>query len=156
MSSLTRPRIDLTAKCACGQCSVTVHGPALVMLLCSCEDCQKSSGTGHSAVSFVDANNVTVTGETTQYSRPADSGATFTRHFCPRCGTPLYGQSSRAPRFRMLPVGLFGDRSEWFRPSQLIFARTHREWDTVAEDLPQHLAYRIKSETRQEQPEPAK
>jgi hypothetical protein len=112
------------------------------MLLCSCEDCQKATGTGHSAVAFANANDVTIDGWVRGFAKKANSGATFTRHFCPECGTPLYGKSSRAPRFTMLPVGLFGKETEWFEPTQLIFARSHREWDVVAEELEQHQAYR--------------
>jgi len=148
MSIHSHPRLALTSACACGAVRVSLHGPAYVMLLCSCIDCQKSSGTGHSAVAFVNAEDFTVTGEVTSYTRPADSGAAFTRHFCPHCGTPIHGRSTRAPRFAMVPVGLFAGQNAWFRPNQLIFARTHQEWDAIASDLPQYLAYREKGEVR--------
>ena len=140
--SPSHPRLDLHARCACDSVGIAVRGPAYVMLLCSCEDCQKSTGTGHSAVFFANATDVSVSGETRSFARPAHSGAAFTRHFCPNCGTPLYGQSSRAPRFAMLPVGLFGADTSWFNPNQLIFARSHREWDLVAEALPHYDTYR--------------
>ena len=42
----------------------------------------------------------------------------------------------------MLPVGLFGADAAWFVPNQLIFARSHREWDPIAADLPRHDTYR--------------
>ena len=43
----------------------------------------------------------------------------------------------------MLPAGLFGAAAaDWYRPNQLIFARSHREWDVIAEDLPMHDTYR--------------
>jgi hypothetical protein len=142
--SINHPRLTLTSQCACGAVSISVNGPAYVMLLCSCEDCQKSTGTGHSAVFFANAGDVSVTGPVKSFTRPAHSGAAFTRHFCPDCGTPLYGKSSRAPRFSMLPVGLFGAQTEWFAPNQLIFARSHRDWDVITEGLPQHAAYREK------------
>jgi hypothetical protein len=148
MSIHSHPRLSLSTACACGAVKVSLNGPAYVMLLCSCVDCQKATGTGHSAVTFVNAEDFLVEGETTQFSRPADSGAVFTRHFCPRCGTPIYGRSSRAPRFAMVPVGLFGGESSWFQPNQLIFARTHQDWDVIASDLPQHLAYRERGEVR--------
>lgn len=116
------------------------------MFMCSCEDCQKATGTGHSTVALAAARDVSVTGETRTFARPAESGATFTRHFCPMCGTGLLGQSSRAPEVRMLPVGLFGANAAWFDPNQLIFARSHREWDLVAPDLDRHDTYRDKGE----------
>jgi len=145
MSSHVRPQVELAASCACGAVSVTVNGIVHVMLLCACEECQKATGAGHSAAAFVDAEDLTVTGATKSYSRPADSGAIFTRYFCPECATPIYGQSSRAPRFAMLQVGLFGAQTDWFKPNQLIFARSHRQWDDIADDLPQHRTYREKT-----------
>lgn len=112
------------------------------MFMCSCEDCQKAGGAGHSAVAIADPAALTFSGEVRAFARPAASGATFTRHFCPTCGTPLFGKSSRAPDAIMLPVGLFAGANEWFEPSQLIFARSHRDWDIVADHLPRHQTYR--------------
>jgi hypothetical protein len=112
------------------------------MVLCSCEDCQRSTGTGHATVALVSVGDLSVTGEARSFARPAHSGATLTRWFCPACGTPLYASSSRAEGLVMLPVGLFGAQAGWFAPNQLIFARSHRDWDVVAADLPQHATYR--------------
>lgn len=112
------------------------------MLLCSCTDCQRASGTGHAAVALVPASAVTVSGMPKSFDWPSDSGATFTRHFCPGCGTPLYGQSSRAPDMRMIPIGFFAGQNDWFEPNQLIFARSQQEWDLVADHLPKHEKYR--------------
>lgn len=145
MSNHMRPQVELAAKCACGAASIVVSGIVHVMLLCSCEDCQKATGAGHSAAAFVDATDVKVTGTLKSYGRPADSGAILTRYFCPECGTPIYGQSSRALRFMMLQVGLFGAETKWFVPNQLIFARSHRQWDEIGERLARHDTYRQKA-----------
>ena len=114
------------------------------MFLCACEDCQKATGAGHSAVALASPADVTVTGQTRAFTRPSDSGATMTRTFCPACGTPLYGKSSRAPDAIMLPAGLLAPHNSWYSPSQLIFARSHREWDEIAATLPRHDTYRHK------------
>lgn len=142
MEKRPRPHVDLKASCACGAVSIAVNGPVRSMFMCSCEDCQKATGTGHSTIAMVSPDDVTCTGNTRSFARPAASGATFTRSFCPECGTPLYGRSSRAPNALMLPVGLFGAGADWFEPSQLIFSRSHREWDEIAAALPRHRTYR--------------
>jgi hypothetical protein len=142
MPERTRPTVDLATTCACGAVGVTVRGTIYSMLMCSCEDCQKATGTGHSTLALVDPSAVTVTGETRSFARPSASGATFTRTFCPACGTPLYGRSSRAERTLALPIGLFGKDTAWFDPTQLIFSRSHRDWDSIASDLPRHATYR--------------
>jgi hypothetical protein len=142
MSERTRPVVDLATTCACGAVTVAIKGTVYSMFMCSCEDCQKASGTGHSAVFTTDPSALTVTGETRSFTRPSDSGATFTRFFCPVCGTPLYGRSSRTERAVMIPVGLIGAEATWFVPTQLIFSRSHRDWDIVAEEIPRHARYR--------------
>lgn len=150
MPTASTRRLSLAAACACGAVAVRLDGAVRIMLLCACQDCQKSSGSGHAAVAFVEAGEVSVTGEVTVYARPADSGAVMTRRFCPRCGTPIYSTSSRAERFVMLPAGLFAGQNDWFRPTQMIFARTHQAWDAIAADLPQYLTYRDAAEARHE------
>jgi hypothetical protein len=96
---------------------------------------------------MVDREAVTVVGATGSFTRPAASGADFTRHFCPTCATPLFAATSRAPHSLLLPIGLFGAESGWFVPNQLIFSRSHRDWDIVAADLPRHETYRDAGKT---------
>lgn len=147
MEKPPRPSVELKANCACGAVSVAVRGPIRSMFMCSCVDCQKATGTGHSTVAIASPADVEIVGPTKSFARPADSGAIFTRWFCPECGTPLYGRSSRAPDALMLPVGLFGAEAAWFAPNQLIFARSHRDWDLIAEELPHHQTYRERERT---------
>lgn len=142
MAKTNRIVLDLSARCACGAVSVALKGPIYSMLICACEDCQRATGTGHSTIAIANTSDVTVTGETRGFGRIAASGATFTRHFCPACGTPIYGRSSRNERSIMVPVGLFTGQNDWFEPSQVIFARTLRGWDVIADHLPQHNTYR--------------
>jgi len=136
------PVLDISATCACGGVTLHVRGRVMSMLMCACEDCQRASGTGHSTVALIRSQSLSIEGQVKGFDRPSDSGAIFTRHFCPECGTPLFGQSSRAPDLRMLAVGLFGAAATWFAPNQLIFARSHRDWDLVADHLPRYERYR--------------
>ena len=142
MSSTKRPTIDVTAQCACGSVTLSVRGAVASMLMCACLDCQRASGSGHATVALVPADTLSLAGETKSFDRPSDSGATFTRHFCPGCGTPLYGHSSRAPEIRMIPVGFFAGQNGWYEPSQLIFERSRQAWDLIADHLPRHDTYR--------------
>ena len=140
-----RPSVDLSASCACGAVTVTVRGRVKAMFFCACEDCQKATGSGHSAAIAATPDDVTISGHLQEFARPADSGATYTRYFCPVCATPIYGVSSRAPGLMTLPAGLFGAQTDgWYVPSQMIFARSHRDWDTIPDALPRHATYRQK------------
>lgn len=142
MNSPDKPPIDLAARCACGAVELRLNGRVRSMFLCSCEDCQRSTGTGHATVALVAIDDLEVAGATRSFARPAHSGATLTRWFCPVCGTPLHARSSRAEALALVPVGLFAGAAGWFAPSQLIFARSHHEWDLVDPALPRHDTYR--------------
>ena len=141
MPDADKPLVEAEARCACGAVAVTVRGRVLSMLLCACDDCQRATGSGHSAVALFRSGDVTVTGETRSFTRPSHSGASFTSRFCPVCGTPLGGRSSRAGSVTILPIGLLGGVG-WYRPNQLIFARSHHDWDLVDAALPRWQTYR--------------
>lgn len=145
MPQSTRRILSISASCACGQTSVRIEGPVLSMFLCACHDCQRATGTGHATVAMVPSSALTVIGSLATFTRPAESGAILSRHFCPGCGTPLYSQSSRAPDIRLVPVGLFAGQNDWFAPRHLIFALRHQDWDTIGADIPQHQRYPVRS-----------
>jgi hypothetical protein len=117
-----------------------VSGEVKAMFMCSCRECQKATGTGHATVAAFASGDVSVAGEVRTFARPADSGATLTRSFCPGCGTGLFARSSRADDLTLVPVGILGEVG-WFAPNQLIFARSHQDWDLVP-DVPRHATYR--------------
>ena len=142
--SASHPIVDVTDTCACGTISLRLNGPVLSMLLCSCRQCQKATGTGHAAVALVNAASTTLTGTPATFARPADSGALLTQHFCATCGTHVYAQSSRAPDIHLIPVGFFAGNAAWFVPNQLIFARSHQEWDILPDHLPRHETYPVR------------
>jgi hypothetical protein len=121
---------------------MAILGPVGSMFMCACLHCQQATGTGHSTVALVSEQRLTVSGTTARFSRPSASSASFTRHFCATCGTPLYGQSSRAPAVRLVAAGFFAGNNQWFEPNQLIFARTQQDWDAIADHLPRHETYR--------------
>ncbi|WP_082511812.1 GFA family protein [Devosia sp. Leaf420] len=134
--------LDQYGHCDCSANSVHVAGRPVSMFMCSCENCQRVGGAGHSAVVLFHAEDVRTRGALKSISRPAASGASFTRHFCPECGTTLLAQSSRAPALRIVPVGIFAGANDWFKPNQLIFSRSHQAWDLIADHLPRHDTYR--------------
>lgn len=143
----THPYLDLSTSCDCGAITLAVKGKVISMFHCSCDHCQKVSGSGHASVVLLPADAIAVDGVTKTYARPADSGATFMRHFCPECATTVCAQSSRAPALRILPAGMLAGHNGWFAPNQLIFARSHPQWDLVDAALPRYDAYRPEKAT---------
>lgn len=142
MDTLPPTELDLSATCDCGAVSIGLRGRVVSMFQCSCRNCQKVSGGGHSSITLMREADVTLSGTTAGFTRKAESGADFTRQFCPACGTTVCARSSRAPGLRIIPIGLFAGQNAWFVPNQLIFARSLPGWDLVADHLPRHASYR--------------
>jgi len=130
------------ASCACGAVNVKVSGEPRTTMLCACNDCQKATGTGHSALALYTDQTIQISGETKSFSVTADSGSDVSRNFCPNCGTPIFGETKRVPGHKLMPVGLFGQNSQNYQPRSMIFARSHLDWDIVDAELPKHQKYK--------------
>ena len=87
----------LTGGCLCGAVRYKVSGDQIFSGRCYCNDCRKTSGTGHSAVFAVPEQTVSITGKLTDYTKPGGSGQSFTRRFCPVCGSRIAGVGAAVP-----------------------------------------------------------
>ena len=124
-----------TGGCECGALRYECAAVPLMAGHCHCRSCQKASGTGHGSHLMVPRAAVTITGEAAFYERAADSGNRVRRAFCPRCGTPLYGESLAFPGVLVVRAGSLDD-PEVFRPGARIFAASAPSWDHMAPALP--------------------
>jgi hypothetical protein len=75
-----------------------------------------------------------VRGETKGYAISGGSGKTSTRHFCPTCGSLLFGIADVAPEAVSIYVGTLDDPSV-FKPNAAIFKRDRHNWDITAGPL---------------------
>ena len=131
---MTKPPFA-TGSCRCGQFSYEISAAPTFMVQCHCRDCQKMSGTGHMSIAFFKEGDVACSGETSSFAVTTDSGNESTRHFCPTCGSRLYGVNSGRPGIVTVPVGTLDD-SSWFRPERVIYTKHQKDWDITSEDLP--------------------
>jgi len=70
--------------CLCGRVRITASGRPYRVGLCHCLDCRKHHGALFHASAIFAEGAVTIEGETRDYAG---------RHFCPHCGSPVYGRS---------------------------------------------------------------
>jgi hypothetical protein len=85
----------MQATCQCGALTAQIQDGAEPMVVaCHCLDCQKRSGSPFGTMAYYPENFVYFAGEAREFSRPTDSGNTFTTGFCPTCGSTLYGKAS--------------------------------------------------------------
>lgn len=124
-----------TGHCLCGAVSYTIKGEPARMAQCHCKDCQRASGTGHMSLAFFKADDVEIQGQTASYAATADSGNVNTRHFCPACGSRIFGENSARPGVVGIAVGCV-DEHDWFAPQAIVYAGSRPGWDATSEDIP--------------------
>lgn len=124
-----------TGRCLCGAVTFTIRSQPVGMGQCHCKDCQKASGTGHMSLARFRRSDVTIVGKTASYPAKAESGNINTRHFCPTCGSRVYGENSAYPDLINVAVGCLDDNS-WFSPQRVVYAKDRPRWDVTSTDIP--------------------
>lgn len=124
-----------TGGCLCGACKYEIDGDPVVVAHCHCIDCQKLTGAGHATGAIFAEDRIRLSGPSTSYSMPAESGNKVTRIFCSTCGSPLFGRNSGMPGYMTVSLGTF-DSSNDLTPQVVLFARSRRPWDIMDEALP--------------------
>ena len=127
--------IFATGQCLCGQVKYTISAKPLRMIQCHCDDCKKTSGTGHVSFAFFKESDVEIKGETSSYDSPTDSGSTITRCFCPTCGSRLFGANSSSKNVIGVSAGTLED-SAWFKPDLIVYNKRKPVWDFMDESIP--------------------
>jgi hypothetical protein len=120
--------------CLCGAVRYTCTGEPAMAGHCHCEDCRRSSGSGHSSHLAVPEASVQMTGQVKGYARAADSGNVVTRFFCPECGAPLYSTNAAMPGMMFLRASSLDDL-EVFKPQMHVYAARAASWDHRGEGL---------------------
>jgi hypothetical protein len=126
----------ITGGCLCGAVRYQVVGIPLFAVLCHCRDCQRASGTGHVPVMGMPKSSFTVQGETKSYAVRHTSGRSSIRHFCPTCGSLLFGTAEVAPEAVSIYIGTL-DEPSVFKPEAVMFKRDRHDWDVTAWALPE-------------------
>ena len=120
--------------CLCGAVRYESAAEPLATAHCHCEDCRRSSGTGHCSHLAVPKPAVSVTGKVTMYESAADSGNIVGRGFCPTCGAAVYSVNSGMTDLLFLRASSLDD-PQVFQPQIVVYARNASSWDPVDPDL---------------------
>ena len=73
-----------TGGCLCGDVRIVATGEPYRVGICHCLDCRKHHGALFQATAIFPEDAVAIEGETRAYAG---------RHFCPRCGSPVFARS---------------------------------------------------------------
>jgi hypothetical protein len=118
-----------TASCTCGQLTVACQGDPVRISMCHCIDCQKRTGSSFGVQARWPNEQVTVTGDSTEYQRVADSGNVISQHFCPQCGSTVYYWLHSVPEVIAVAIGAFGD-PDFPSPKFSVYESRRHAWAT--------------------------
>jgi hypothetical protein len=102
---------------------------------CHCNDCRRSSGTGHCSHMIVPEHAFSVTGEVTRFDKRADSGNMITRAFCSTCGSPIFSTNAGMPGIVFVRASSLDDQ-EVFKPQMVVYTNRAASWDVMDRSLP--------------------
>jgi len=127
--------------CLCGQVRYSIDAEPLYAGFCHCRDCMRATGSGFGVFMGFRPADVAMAGETKAFTKTGGSGEPTARHFCPTCGSTVYGDGGEANPGREITVyaGTLDD-PEQFRPQAAIFTRSRPSWACVTSDVPQFEA----------------
>ncbi|MBD9356197.1 GFA family protein [Methylomonas albis] len=120
--------------CMCGAVQYAVKSEPRLSFLCQCRQCQRITGTGHSAEFVALAKDTMISGELKFYELTADSGNTVTSGFCPTCGNPVLKKSSGYPGMLFFHAASL-DNPGLFKPQTVFWHASHPPWDFVDPSL---------------------
>ena len=123
-----------TGSCACGSVTATINGEPLAVRQCWCRQCQQSAAGGptHNATFLV--AEWELSGELAEHRTPAASGNTLIQSFCPKCGTPVMGQSSARMHMASVRLG-FLDEGHGLRPDTAMWTVDAQDWGLIVAAL---------------------
>ncbi len=120
--------VSRTATCGCGALKVTVTGAPLQVHACSCQQCQRNSGSAFTySAFFPESAVVSIDGEHRSWRRNGSSGDWVESSFCPTCGTSVFGRLGVWPGIVRISVGCFTDPA-FEKPAKLFWSSWRHHW----------------------------
>jgi hypothetical protein len=87
--------------------------------------------------SFFPKSEVHTQGPSKVYIRDGQEGRKLRLHFCPECGTTVYGEADARPGLIVIAVGAFADPN-FPKPTRSIWEQSKHSWVAFNQEV-QHL-----------------
>jgi hypothetical protein len=115
--------------CLCGNIRFTLTREPVMVALCHCRNCQKTSGSAFSLVALVARDALAVAGIPETYDDTGDSGGKVERSFCGRCGSPIVSNSAGMAAMGMVALKASAlDDTSWLKPGVQIYCDSEQSW----------------------------
>jgi hypothetical protein len=119
--------------CLCGNIRYESTAAPVLSAVCHCTQCQKQSGSAFSTNLVVPAQAFKLTAQVPSvFVDAGGSGLSLKRHFCGRCGSPVYSELEAQPGVVVVKAGTLDDPSST-SPQIHIWHRSAQPWVAVPE-----------------------
>ena len=128
------------ARCCCGSLEVEAKGDPIQVAICSCEQCQRRTGSAFGISTYWMRSEVTIRGATKMFVREGQEGRELSFYFCPNCGSTVYWENpERRPGGIGIAGGTFAD-PDFPPPKYSVWERTKHTWISIPaeEHFPQN------------------
>ncbi|MHB8742165.1 MAG: GFA family protein [Sulfuricaulis sp.] len=117
---------ELSGACACGAVRYAITGPVKSVVNCHCQACRQRGGAAYSTYCVVPQDALKIiqgaenlsTYETTTPAR---------KHFCARCGSPIYNFNGRYPGVYLVYYGSLSENANLV-PAANIYCESKLPW----------------------------
>lgn len=114
--------------CLCGDVRYRIEDDPKAVAICHCSHCQRQSGSLFSTNVVVGQDRFVLEGQTRTYEDRGDSGLPVWRHFCGRCGSPIFTVAESIPGKVVVKAGTLDQRLEARPAVELYTARSCAWW----------------------------
>ncbi|HKE95852.1 MAG TPA: GFA family protein [Povalibacter sp.] len=101
--------------------------------ICHCLACQRRTGSVFGEQARFRREDVSVSGDSSEYVRVGDEGSSARFHFCPTCGATVYYEPGGLEEFLTIPVGAFAD-PDFPPPRVSVYEKRMHSWVTPPPD----------------------
>ena len=122
--------------CQCGSIKYELTGPAKMLYICHCTDCQKQSSSAFGMSLRMDADDIAfIQGEDRlkTWETHAEDGSIKRCTFCPDCGTRIIHGSDNPDEAVSIKAGSLDDTS-WLNPIAHIWLKSAQPWVVIDRD----------------------
>ena len=125
----------LTGHCLCGSVRYEISGDPLALMYCHCEECRRATGSSLNTSIFVRRDEFRIVSGDDNLSFHESSPGNR-RHFCLRCGSPIFKHFPEPPTLMTVRAGTL-DSDPGIRPSGHIWVSEKAPWYEITDGLPQ-------------------
>jgi hypothetical protein len=125
----------LHGRCLCETVRYELRGDPIAMYYCHCAQCRRATGSSFATNLIVRSDDLHVVAGEAAMARYESSPGKF-RHFCSRCGSPIFSRSDSMPHISSLRAGTL-DEDPGLRPATHIWVSAKAPWLEIQDELPQ-------------------